>query len=115
VYNENDGHKMRKLEAANVADVNQQHCSKTQSPPKPPLMERTRVSTTITPTQSIAELLRRGGGENLRNLVEGTIREILASDKTERCIEQERKRNEIKELSVFARGLREAIIIIIAS
>ena len=69
---------------------------------------RIRSCTAVIPSTSISEMLRRGGGENLRNLVEGTIREILASDKTERCREQERKRNEIKELSVFARGLREA-------
>ena len=41
------------------------------------------------------------------SLVENTIREILASDKTEQCFEQEGKRNEAKEISVFARGLRE--------
>ena len=62
---------------------------------------------------SISELVRRGGGENLRNLIEGTVREILSSDKTERCIEQERKRNEIKELSVFSRGLREVFYFLI--
>ena len=44
----------------------------------------------------------------LHGAVESTVREILASDKTEQCFEQERKRNEIKEISVFARGLREA-------
>jgi predicted regulator of amino acid metabolism with ACT domain len=43
----------------------------------------------------------------IRRVVENTIREILASDKTEQCFEQERKRNELKEISVFARGLRE--------
>ena len=66
-----------------------------------------RSSTSSLPSHSISELLRRGGCDNLRGLVESTVREILASDKTERCLEQERKRNEIKELSVFARGLRE--------
>jgi hypothetical protein len=40
-------------------------------------------------------------------VVESTVREILASDKTVECFEQERKRNEIKEISIFARGLRE--------
>jgi hypothetical protein len=43
----------------------------------------------------------------LHGLVETTIREILASDKTEQCFDQERKRNELKEISVFARGMRE--------
>lgn len=62
-----------------------------------------------TVSSSISDLIRRGGGENLRNLIECTIREILSSDKTERCREQERKRNEIKELSVFSRGLREVV------
>jgi hypothetical protein len=43
----------------------------------------------------------------VHSLVENTIREILASDKTVQCFEQEGKRNELKEISVFARGLRE--------
>jgi hypothetical protein len=43
----------------------------------------------------------------VHSLVENTIREILASDKTAQCFEQEGKRNELKEISVFARGLRE--------
>jgi hypothetical protein len=43
----------------------------------------------------------------VHSLVENTIREILASDKTMQCFEQEGKRNELKEISVFARGLRE--------
>jgi hypothetical protein len=42
------------------------------------------------------------------NTIESTLRELLASDKTAQCFEQERKRNNVKEISVFARGLREA-------
>ena len=43
----------------------------------------------------------------VHSLVGNTIREILASDKTEQCFKQEGKRYEQKEISVFARGLRE--------
>lgn len=64
-------------------------------------------STDSIPSPTVSDLLRRGGGEQLRELVESTVREILASDKTERCLELERKRNETKEISVFSRGLRE--------
>jgi hypothetical protein len=45
--------------------------------------------------------------EAIRQNVEMTVRELLASDKTRRCLEQERGRNEAKELTVFARLLRE--------
>ena len=45
--------------------------------------------------------------EEIRHHVETTVRELLASDKTRRCLEQERGRNEAKELTVFARLLRE--------
>ncbi len=56
------------------------------------------------------DLLRQGGlrGMTLRELVEGTLRELLASDKTERCIELERRRNTTKEIAIFSRLLREA-------
>jgi len=60
--------------------------------------------------QSVHELLCRGcwHGEHLRDIVEATVREILDSSCTEKCIEQERKRNEAKELAIFSRALREA-------
>ena len=45
--------------------------------------------------------------EAIRQTVESTVRELLASDKTQRCLEQERSRNEAKELTVFSRLLRE--------
>jgi hypothetical protein len=45
--------------------------------------------------------------EEIRHHVETTVRELLASEKTRRCLEQERGRNEAKELTVFARLLRE--------
>ena len=45
--------------------------------------------------------------EEIRHHVEATVRELLASDKTRRCLDQERGRNEAKELTVFARLLRE--------
>jgi len=45
--------------------------------------------------------------ETIRQTVETTVRELLASEKTRRCLEQERGRNEAKELTVFARLLRE--------
>ena len=47
-------------------------------------------------------------GEYLRDTVEATVRELLDSECTERCLEQERKRNEAKELAIFSRVLREA-------
>ena len=56
---------------------------------------------------TINDMLRKGGGENLRNMVESTVIELLASEKTRRCIEQEKKRNENREHSAFARVLRE--------
>lgn len=58
----------------------------------------------------VMDLLRQGGlrGGTLRELVEGTLRELLASDKTERCIELERRRNTTKEIAIFSRLLREA-------
>ncbi len=57
------------------------------------------------------DALRHGciRGSSLRELVESIVREILASDKTERCMEQERRRNDAKELAVFSRTLREAM------
>jgi hypothetical protein len=61
----------------------------------------------IKPT-SMAMYIR---SNTIHNAVENTIREILGSDKTEQCFEQERKRNELKEISVFARGLREVGVI----
>ena len=45
--------------------------------------------------------------ESICHMVESTVRELLASDKTRLCLEQERSRNDAKELSVFARLLRE--------
>jgi hypothetical protein len=45
--------------------------------------------------------------ESIRQMVESTVRELLASDKTRQCLQQERSRNDAKELSVFARLLRE--------
>ena len=45
--------------------------------------------------------------EAIRHVVESTVRELLASDKTRRCLEQERSRNDAKELAVMARVLRE--------
>ena len=45
--------------------------------------------------------------EAIRQMVESTVRELLASDKTRQCLEQERSRNDAKEVSVFARLLRE--------
>ena len=58
----------------------------------------------------VSDLLRAGElqGDTLRDLVETTVREILLSDKTERCLQQERQRNEAKELAIFSRALREA-------
>ncbi len=57
------------------------------------------------------DVLRHGciRGSSLRELVESIVREMLASDKTERCMEQERRRNETKELAVFSRTLREGM------
>ena len=45
--------------------------------------------------------------ESIRHMVEATVRELLASDKTRLCLAQERSRNDAKELAVFARLLRE--------
>ncbi len=58
----------------------------------------------------VMDLLRQGGlrGITLRELVESTLRELLTSDKTERCIELERRRNTTKEIAIFSRLLREA-------
>jgi hypothetical protein len=57
----------------------------------------------------VGDLLRSGvlQSETLREMIEYTVREILASDKTDRCMEQERRRNHAKELAVFSRLLRE--------
>jgi len=61
------------------------------------------------PYTKVADLLRSGAlqSEQLRGLVDHTVRDILASDKTDRCMEQERRRNDAKELAVFSRLLRE--------
>jgi hypothetical protein len=48
-----------------------------------------------------------GGGSQLRDVVESTVREILASSKTERCLIQESKRNELKMVALFSKALRE--------
>ena len=44
---------------------------------------------------------------NIRDSVELTVREIIASPKTEICMQQEGRRNEAKELAVFSRTLRD--------
>jgi hypothetical protein len=64
----------------------------------------------VLPPQKVMDLLRQGfiRGGSLRELVESTVREILASDKTERCLEQERKRNTTKEIAVLSRLIRDA-------
>jgi hypothetical protein len=49
-----------------------------------------------------------GGGSKLRETVESTVREILASDKTEQCMVQERKRYDTKLSALFSKALREA-------
>lgn len=48
-----------------------------------------------------------GGGSQLRDSVESTVREILASKKTEMCLVQENKRNELKMIALFSKALRE--------
>ena len=57
----------------------------------------------------VSELLRSGAidGEYVRDMVEATVREVLMSDKTQRCMEQELRRNHAKEVAVFSRLLRE--------
>ena len=64
------------------------------------------ASTAIT---TINDMLRKGGGEHLRNMVESTVIELLASEKTRQCIEQEKRRNENREHSVFTRSIREVL------
>jgi hypothetical protein len=49
-----------------------------------------------------------GGGSKLRDVVESTVREILASDKTEQCMIQEEKRSDSKLSALFSNALREA-------
>ena len=82
-------------------------------PPSPPAAKRRR-GTPVSPMVVVAfpkvsDLLRSGAleSEALRDLVENTVREILVSEKTSRCMEQERQRNEAKELATFSRMLRE--------
>ena len=69
----------------------------------------TAIVAAAVPFTKVADLLRSGAlqSEQLRGLVEHTVRDILASDKTDRCMEQERRRNDAKELAVFSRLLRE--------
>ena len=64
----------------------------------------------VVPFQKVSDLLRAGAldSEALRDLVENTVREILVSERTDRCMEQERQRNQAKELAMFSRLLREA-------
>lgn len=45
--------------------------------------------------------------EAIRQIVETTVHELLASEKTAQCLTQERSRNDAKELTVFARLARE--------
>ena len=49
-----------------------------------------------------------GGGSRLRDVVESTVREILASEKTEQCMIQEEKRSDSKLSALFSKALREA-------
>lgn len=53
-------------------------------------------------------LLLFGGGSKLRETVECTVREILASEKTEQCMIQEKKRYDTKISALFSKALREA-------
>lgn len=48
-----------------------------------------------------------GGGSNLRDAVETTVREILASEKTDQCIVQERRRGDAKLFTLFSKILRD--------
>ena len=48
-----------------------------------------------------------GGGSKLRDLVEATVREILASEKTEQCMIQEIRRCDTKLSTMFSKILRE--------
>ena len=48
-----------------------------------------------------------GGGGKLRDSVETTVREILASEKTERCMIQEMRRGDTKLSTMFSKLLRE--------
>jgi len=49
-----------------------------------------------------------GGGSKLRDIIESTVREILASEKTEQCMIQEEKRSDSKLSALFSKALREA-------
>jgi hypothetical protein len=62
---------------------------------------KTGSTSLLTPGQTGARC------ETIRQIVEATVHELLASDKTRLCLEQERTRNDSKELTVFARLLRE--------
>ncbi len=55
------------------------------------------------------DFVRRSGirGNCLRDMVESTVREVLASERTAQCFAQERSRNEAKELAIFSRVMRE--------
>ena len=53
-------------------------------------------------------LILFGGGSKLRETVECTVREILASDKTKLCMIQEKKRYDTKISALFSKALREA-------
>jgi hypothetical protein len=72
----------------------------------------TLLSSSHQPKQQIGSpnkvLILFGGGSKLRETVECTVREILASDKTKQCMIQEKKRYDTKISALFSKALREA-------
>jgi hypothetical protein len=71
------------------------------------MLMRRRLLKPDTTTMAL-QMLQMPTAIALREMVECTVRELMASDKTRLCLRQEQQRNSAREVALFARILREA-------